>query len=72
MTIETTEMLIDAVKKYMGIGYVMKKAIEDDIKNNTLKEIKIDTPLPKLLLNLVYIENNLTYIPRKFIQNIKK
>ena len=71
MTIETTEMLIDAVKKNMGVGYVIKKAIEEEIKNNTLTEIKVDIPLPKLLLNLVYIENNLTYIPKMFIKKIK-
>lgn len=72
MTIETTEMLIDAVKKNIGIGYVIKKAIKEDLKNNTLEEIKVDTPLPKLLLNLVYIENNLTYIPKIFMDEIKK
>lgn len=72
MTIETTEMLIDAVKKDMGIGYVIKKAVEEDIKNNRLKEIKVDVQLPKLLLNLVYIENNLTYIPKIFMEEIKK
>lgn len=70
MTIETTEMLIDAVKKNLGIGYVMKNAIEEDLKNNKLEEIKLDVPLPKLLLNLVYIENNLTYTPKKFLEEI--
>ena len=70
MTIETTEMLIDAVKKNMGIGYVIKNAIEEDLKNDKLEEIKVDIPLPKLLLNLVYIENNLTYTPQIFLKEI--
>lgn len=70
ITIETTEMLIDAVKKNMGIGYVMKKAIEEELKNKKLKEIKVNLQLPKLLLNLVYIENNLTNIPKIFLEEI--
>ena len=27
MTIETTEMLIDSVKKEMGVGYVLRQAV---------------------------------------------
>lgn len=71
ITIETTEMLIDAVKKNMGIGYVMKKAVEEEINNKELKEIKVNIQLPKLLLNLVYIENSLTNIPKIFMQELK-
>lgn len=72
ITIETTEMLIDAVKKNMGIGYVMRNAIEEELKSKELEEINVNTQLPKLLLNLVYIENNLTYIPKIFIKEIKE
>lgn len=72
ITIETTEMLIDAVKKNMGIGYVMKNAIEEELKNNELEEININMQLPKLLLNLVYIESNLTNIPKVFIEELMK
>ena len=71
MTIETTEMLIDAVKKNMGIGYVIKNAIEEELNNKVLKEISVNVQLPKLLLNLVYIESNLTYIPKIFIEDLK-
>lgn len=71
ITIETTEMLIDAVKKNMGIGYVIKKAVEDELRNGELKEINVNQALPRLLLNLVYIKNNLTYIPKEFIKEIK-
>ena len=71
MTIEATEMLIDAVKKNMGIGYVIKKGIEDELNRGEIEEIKLDISPPKLTLNLVYIENNLTYIPRVFMKEIK-
>lgn len=71
ITIETTEMLIDAVKKNMGIGYVMRNAIEEELREHELKEINVDMQLPKLLLNLVYIENNLTNIPKIFMKEMK-
>lgn len=71
ITIETTEMLIDAVKKNMGIGYVMRNAIEEEIKTRELEEIKVNIQLPKLLLNLIYIESNLTSIPKVFMEELK-
>lgn len=72
ITIETTEMLIDAVKKNMGIGYVIRDAISEELMSNKLEEINVDMDLPKLLLNLVYIENNLTNIPKFFMREIRK
>ena len=71
ITIETTEMLIDAVKKNMGIGYVMRNAIEEELKSEELEEINVNIQLPKLLLNLVYIESNLTNIPKVFMEELK-
>ena len=71
ITIETTEMLIDAIKKNMGIGYVMRNAIEEELKNKELEEINVNIQLPKLLLNLVYIESNLTNIPKVFMEELK-
>ncbi len=65
-------MLIDAVKKNMGIGYVMRNAIDEELKSNELEEINVNIQLPRLLLNLVYIENNLTYIPKIFMKEIKE
>lgn len=72
ITIETTEMLIDAVKKNMGIGYVIKKAVKEELDRGDLKEVNVNESLPRLLLNLVYIKNNLTYIPKEFMEEIKK
>ena len=46
MTIETTEMLIDAVKKNMGIGYVIRQAVEKDLEKEKLFELKIKEKLP--------------------------
>ncbi len=72
MTIETTEMLINAVKNEMGIGYVLKQAVRKELKENNLYELKVVEELPTLTLNLVYISEYLTHIPRTFMENIKK
>ena len=71
MTIETTEMLVNAIKKDMGIGYVIKQAVNKELKSKELFEVKIKEKLPTLTLNLVYINEYLTYIPRTFMNRIK-
>ena len=71
MTIETTEMLIDAIKKDMGIGYVIKRAVKKELQQKELFEIKINEKLPTLMLNIVYISEYLTNIPLMFINRIK-
>lgn len=71
MTIETTEMLIKAVKKNMGIGYVIKQAVNSELKEKELYELKIKEELPTLKLNLVYISEYITHIPEKFMKLIE-
>lgn len=72
MTIETTEMLVNAVKKEMGIGYTIKQAVYKELKNEELFEVKIKEELPTLELNLVYISDYLTHIPEKFMKIIRQ
>lgn len=55
MTIETTEMLINAVKNEMGIGYVLKQAVRKELKENNLYELKVVEELPTLTLSLIHI-----------------
>lgn len=71
MTIETTEMLVNAIKKDMGIGYVIKQAVNQELKNKELFEVKIKEKLPTLKLNIVYINEYLTNIPKTFMNRIK-
>lgn len=71
MTIETTEMLVNAVKKEMGIGYVIKQAVSKDLKNKKLYEVKVKEKLPTLQLNLVYIKEYLTHIPKTLMKIIE-
>ena len=71
MTIETTEMLIDSIEKEMGIGYVIKQAVSKELKQKELFEIKVKEKLPTLTLNIVYVREYLTNIPRTFMNRIK-
>ena len=73
LEVDTTDLIISSVKKEIGSGYVVKKAIEDELNNAELIELETPYSLPKLELNLVYIEDYLTNLSRYFIKNyIKK
>ena len=70
MTIETTEMLVKAVKSKTGIGYVIKNAVKDELERGELFEVKVKETLPKIQLNLVYIQDYLTHVPYVLMKEI--
>ncbi len=72
MTIEATETLKNAVIEGMGIGYILELAVKKEIENGTLFKLDIGQELPKLKLNLIYIDKYLTKIPETFIKMIKE
>ena len=73
LEVETTDLIISSVKKGIGTGYVVKKSVKNEIENNELIELETKYNLPKLELNLVYIEDYLTNLAKYFIKNyIKK
>ena len=72
MTIETTGALKNAVKEKMGIGYLLEVAVTKDIERGELYKINLNEELPKLKLNLIYIDKYLTKIPTTFIDMIKE
>ena len=72
MTIETTEMLLDAVKKKMGVGYVIEESVKKEIMNNKIFKLNIKEKLPSLQLNIVYVDKYLTNVPKVFIKMIKQ
>ncbi len=69
LNIHTSEMIISAVKRDLGIGYVIKDLILQDVKNNELEIINIEEKMPKVEIDLVYNKNFLTTAPKKFIKN---
>lgn len=69
LEVETTDLIISSVKREIGTGYVVKRAVNKEIKTNELLELKTPYNLPKLELNLVYIEDYLTNLSKYFIKN---
>ena len=70
--IHTSEMIAGSIKKDLGIGYIIYDVIKDNIENGEFKIIDIKEKLPKITINLVYIEKYLTIAPKFFIENYLK
>ncbi len=69
LEVETTDLIISSVKKDIGTGYVVKQSVKRELEENKLIELKTSYDLPKLELNLVYIEDYLTNLANYFIKN---
>ena len=68
----TTEQRINAAKHGIGIAYVMKEAVKNELENKELYEVKIPIELPKSSLKIVYLRNHLTKVDKEFIKNYLK
>lgn len=64
---ETEELIIDAARRNLGIGYVVKPAVSYLVDASILEYIEVKEALPKMEINLVYIYNYLTNIAKLFI-----
>ena len=64
LNLHTSEMIISAVKKNLGIGYVIEDLVTND---NNIKVLKIKESLPTIKIMLIYNEKYLPTAPRKFI-----
>lgn len=69
LNIETSEMIIGAVKKELGIGYIIYDLVKRDLETNELVQLEIEDPLPTITINIVYERHFLTTAPRTFIKN---
>lgn len=72
MQCDTTEIRVDAVMNGLGIAYVMKEAVKKQLENGELYEVEVPIKLPELSVNLVYIEDMLTQVDKKFIKKYLK
>lgn len=69
INIHTSEMIAGSIKKDLGIGYIIYDVIKDNVINGEFKILDIRENLPKITINLVYIEKYLTIAPKFFIEN---
>lgn len=69
---DATEIRVEAVKKNMGIAYVIKDSVKNELNNKELYEVELPIKLPSLKLNLIYLKDELTKIDKKFIKDYLK
>jgi DNA-binding transcriptional LysR family regulator len=73
LSVDTTKLIVSAVEKDIGIGYVIKDCVKEELNNKTIKEVKIDCDFPKFGISLVYNKDYLSFPAIKFINEyIKK
>ena len=72
LEVPTTEVLLDLVKKGMGIGYVAKPSVINEINNNTLFQIHVNEELPMTRICMAYVDEFLTSAPKKFVSFLKE
>lgn len=69
---DATEIRVEAVKRNMGIAYVIKESVKKELIDKELYEVELPIELPKVKLNLVYSKGELTKIDKKFIREYLK
>lgn len=72
MESDVTEVRVDAVKRELGIGYVMKEAVKKELENKELYEVEVPIELPSVSINLIYIKDQLTKVDKEFIKKYLK
>ena len=72
LALDTTNLIITAVKRNLGIGYVVKESVIDDIKSGIINEFDLGIQLPKMELNLVYMVDYLSIPARTFLEKYIK
>lgn len=68
INIHTSEMIISAIKKDLGIGYIIYNLVEDDIKKGEIEILDIKDKLPTVEINIIFNKSFLTTAPKRFIE----
>ncbi|MCX4365727.1 MAG: LysR family transcriptional regulator [Bacilli bacterium] len=72
LSIETSEMIREAVLNGNGVGYILKDVVQKDIDAGKLKVLSVKEELPFVTVNLVYIDKYLMNAPKEFIDKYLK
>lgn len=70
--VPTTEVMLDLVKKGLGIGYFAKLSVKDEINNNVLYQILLDKNLPKIKICIAYVNEFLASASKRFVELLKE
>lgn len=69
INIHTSEMIISAVKRDLGIGYVIYDLVEKEVNDGELAVLNIKEQLPTVMINLLYDKSYLTPSSKRFIKD---
>ena len=72
LAVDTTDLIISSVKRNLGIGYVVKEAVKQELLNKEVKQVDVKCDLPKLELDLVYIKDYLSFPAKEFLKEYIK
>ena len=72
MSCDATEVRVDAVKRNLGIAYVMKEAVKNELEREELYEVEMPIELPIMIVNLIYLKGEMTRADKKFIKEYLK
>jgi len=72
MSCDATEVRVDAVKRNLGIAYVMKEAVKKELEREELYEVEMPIELPIMIVNLIYLKGEMTRADKKFIKEYLK
>lgn len=72
ITSYTTELTIELVKKGLGIGWGIKKCVEESIKEKKLYELKVDFKIPKTKFSIAYDKKFISRTTYEFISFFKE
>lgn len=72
MESDITEVRVEAVKRNLGIGYVIKDAVKKELEEKELYEVELPINLPTVKVNLIYVKGYLTKADKSFIKQYLK
>lgn len=68
MEVSTTEMTLELLKKGIGIGWLIEDTVKKELNSKEFKKINTNIELPKIDIGIAYINDFLTYAPKRFIE----
>lgn len=66
--VSTTDMMIDFVKRDMGVGYFIKDSIQEQLEKGIFDEVLLQEALPTQEVGVAYLGDYMTNILKKFIE----
>lgn len=72
ISIETSEIIYNAIKNNLGIGYILYDIVKKDIEDKKMIMVNIKEELPKVSLNLIYNESMISVASKEFIKRFIK